>query len=214
MTPTKDMNMVIDLVNNLFKDNCDNYDEVRGRFLASSIHCPRTLSLSSSNCDENYATRVQGESDRIVENDPVAPTNSLQLKYMSPKSQDNQVSKAADLTSNSRQQCVVNIGPALNNESPNNNNMFNMQLNYNINQTLDSKSWDGNFWAISLHRSMEHLASDIKNIKDSLIRMRKYILGKSIEGDKANSVKDLEGVGKAVWGLFHFYTKRIGKIWL
>ena len=47
---------------------------------------------------------------------------------------------------------------------------------------------------------MEHLASDIKNIKDSLIRICKYILGKSIEGDKANSVKDLEDVGKVAWG--------------
>jgi len=77
MTPTKDMNMVIDLVNDFFKDNCDNYDEVRGRFLASSIHYFRTLSLSSNNCDEDYATRVQGESDKMVENDPVTLTNSL-----------------------------------------------------------------------------------------------------------------------------------------
>jgi len=46
---------------------------------------------------------------------------------------------------------------------------------------------------------MEYLVSDIKNIKDSLIRMRKYILGKTINGNKANSVKDLEGVGKAAW---------------
>jgi len=44
---------------------------------------------------------------------------------------------------------------------------------------------------------MEYLASDIKNIKDSLARMHKYILGKSIESNKANSVKDLEGVSKA-----------------
>jgi len=44
---------------------------------------------------------------------------------------------------------------------------------------------------------MKHLASDIKNIKDLLIRMRKYILGKFIEDDKANSIKDLEDVGKA-----------------
>jgi len=42
-----------------------------------------------------------------------------------------------------------------------------------------------------------HLVSDIKNIKDSLIRMRKYILGKAIEGNKANSIKDLKGIGKA-----------------
>ena len=46
---------------------------------------------------------------------------------------------------------------------------------------------------------MEHLASDIKNIKDSLSRMYKYILEKSINNDKANKVQDLEGIGKAIW---------------
>ena len=70
-----------------------------------------------------------------------------------------------------------------------NNNVFNIQLNYDINQALDPESWDGNFWAILLHRLMEHLASNIKNIKESL--------GKAIKGDKANSIKDLKGVGKA-----------------
>jgi len=59
------------------------------------------------------------------------------------------------------------------------------------------ESWDGNFQAISLYGSMEHLASDVKNIKDSLIRMCKYILGKTIDGNKANNIKDLKGVGKA-----------------
>jgi len=44
---------------------------------------------------------------------------------------------------------------------------------------------------------MEHLASNIKNIKDSLSRMHKYILGKTIDGNKANEVQDLKGVGKA-----------------
>ena len=140
MTPTKDMNMVIDLVDDLFKGNCDNYDKVRGCSLVSSMYCPRTPSLFSSHCDEDYAIKVQRESDRIVKNDPVTLTNSPQLKYISPKSQNNQVSKAANLTSNSKQQYVVNIGPALNNKSPNDNNVFNVQLNYNINQALDPKS--------------------------------------------------------------------------
>ena len=74
--------------------------------------------------------------------------------------------------------------------------MFNIQLNYDINQALDPGSWDSNFQAISLHESIEHLVSDNKNIKDSLVRMCKYILGKSIEDDKANSVKDLKSIGK------------------
>ena len=45
---------------------------------------------------------------------------------------------------------------------------------------------------------MEYLASNIKNIKDSLCRMGKYIQGKSIDSNP-NNIKDLESVGKAVW---------------
>ena len=70
------------------------------------------------------------------------------------------------------------------------NNMFNIQLNYDINQALDPESWDGEFCAISLYGFMEHLVSDIKNIKDSLHMMYKYIMDKSInEGN----------IGKVVW---------------
>ena len=47
---------------------------------------------------------------------------------------------------------------------------------------------------------MEHLASDVKNIKDLLIRMCKYILGKYIDSNKANSIKDLKDVSLATWG--------------
>ena len=46
---------------------------------------------------------------------------------------------------------------------------------------------------------MEHLVFDIKIIKDSLSRMYKYILGKSINENKANEVQDLESIGKAAW---------------
>ena len=74
--------------------------------------------------------------------------------------------------------------------------MFNIQLNYDINQALDPESWNGKFHVISLHDSIEHLVSDVKNIKDSLFRIGKYIKGKSIINDNANNVKDLEGMGK------------------
>ena len=46
---------------------------------------------------------------------------------------------------------------------------------------------------------MEHLASDVKHIKESLYRIQKYILNKLIEGDKANDVKDLKDIGEAAW---------------
>ena len=46
---------------------------------------------------------------------------------------------------------------------------------------------------------MEHLSSDIKNIKDFLHRMGKYIKDKSINNSNPNNIKDLEDVGKVVW---------------
>ena len=109
------------------------------------------------------------------------------------------VSKTADSSKVTGQQHVANEEPALNINPPSGNNVVNVQLNYDINQALDPESWNGDFQAISLHRSMEHLVSDVKNIKESLTRMYKYILGKSINGDKANNVKDLEGIGKVAW---------------
>ena len=77
--------------------------------------------------------------------------------------------------------------------------MFNIQLNYNIDQARDPDSWDRNFQAILLHRSLEYLASDMKNIKESLTRMQKYILDKTIEGGEANNVKNLKDISKVAW---------------
>ena len=100
MTPTSDMDMVIDSVDDLFKSNCDNFNEVRGCSLTSSMHSPRTPSMSSSECDEEYSARVQWESDNMVEDDQVTLSDSLQLEYVTPKSQGIQVSKVTDHTSN------------------------------------------------------------------------------------------------------------------
>jgi len=46
---------------------------------------------------------------------------------------------------------------------------------------------------------------NVKHIKESLKRIQKYILNKLIEGDKANNVKDLAGIGEVAWGLFWLF---------
>ena len=132
MPPNNNMNIIIDLADDLFEKNCDIHDKVRGCSLTYSVHHPKTLFLSSSKCDKNYAMRVQRESDRIVEDDPIALSNNLLLEYAAPKSQNNQVSKVADPTTNVRQQHVINIGPVLNNKSIDSSNVVNIQLNYDI----------------------------------------------------------------------------------
>ena len=134
MSPNNDVEMVIDLVDDLF-NNCDNYDE--GHILVSNTHHPRSLSLFSSDSKEDYATRVQRESDRMVEDDSVTPTDSTQLEYVILRNKGIQVSKVTEPPTNSRQQHVENIGLAINNNTVDNNNVFNIQLNYNINQALN-----------------------------------------------------------------------------
>jgi len=76
--------------------------------------------------------------------------------------------------------------------------MFNIQLSYDVDQALDPKEWNSDFCATLLYEAMEHLVFNIKNIKDSLCRMGKYIQGKSIDSNP-NNIKDLEDIGKAVW---------------
>jgi len=105
----------------------------------------------------------------------------------------------ADSSSSREQQHVINEDLALSRATNSNEHMFNVQLSYDVNQVSDPESWNDNFHTISLHRSMEYLALDIKHIKELLQRIQKYILNKLIESDKANDIKNLEGVGEAVW---------------
>ena len=156
--------------------------------------------MSSSEASVDYATRMERLNDLPDNEETREPIDSSQLSHATPGEQCNQVSKAADSSSSREQQCVINEDPALSRATNSNEHVFNVQLSYNVNQALDPESWDGHFHAISWHGSMEHLASDIKHIKESLRRMQKYILNKLIEGDKANNINDLEGVGKAAWG--------------
>ena len=196
--------MTSEIVNNILKSACNNYNEVRGHTMTSNTHSPRTASMFSSKCDEDYTTKVQWESNNMVEDDPVVMSNNPQLEYATPSSQPHWVSKVSDLPSNVRPQHVNNTQPILNNCSTENRNMFNVQHPYDVNQALDPESWDSNFRTILIHGSMEYLASDISNIKESLGRIQKYILGKTIESNNANNIKDLESISKVAWGLISF----------
>jgi len=100
MAPTSNIDMVINSIDNLFKSNCDNYNEVRGHSLVSSTYSPRTPSMFSSKCNEDYLTKVQCKSDNMIEDDQVASSDSPQLEYTTPKSQCIQDSKATDHPSN------------------------------------------------------------------------------------------------------------------
>ena len=77
--------------------------------------------------------------------------------------------------------------------------LINISLLYNPNVPTDPEIWGGNFHPISLHGSIEHIASDAKNIKDFLKFMAKYITNKQINLSRANNLDNFKGIGEMVW---------------
>ena len=186
--------MIIDLKDNIFNIS-NTFEERRSHSLLFSMHKPRSSSISSSKCSEDYHVHVKRDSNKMDKDESISFIGSIKVEYMSQGGQNVQVSKATNITNNMVQH-VPSEDPALNSTSS--NNVFNINLNYDIDQALDPEEWNSNFHTISLYGTIKHLASDIKNIKDSLQRMGKYIRGKSIDSNP-NNIKDLKGVGKVVW---------------
>ena len=78
-------------------------------------------------------------------------------------------------------------------------NIINIQLSYNPNQTTKQDLWDRTFHSISLHNFLEYLSLDSKNIKELLYQIAKYIKNKKIDVNKSNDIPDLKGIGKTTW---------------
>ena len=76
MASDNDVVMVKGSINPLFDNICDNYDNVCGCSLAHSAHCPRSPSMSSSECKESYAERMERQNNRMNGDEPVILTNS------------------------------------------------------------------------------------------------------------------------------------------
>jgi len=74
----------------------------------------------------------------MVQNESVTISDSFQLRYATFKRQNQNVSKAADIPSNTRNEHAHNIASThVNTTVENSNNVINIQLNYDINQALD-----------------------------------------------------------------------------
>ena len=97
-------------------------------------------------------------------------------------------------------QHVSNKAPALNpSSSPHvdNDDIINIQLLYNSNQSIKIELWNSNFLPIFLYKSLKYLFSDTTNLKKSIIYIAKYIQNKKIDMSKFNNIKNLEGISKA-----------------
>ena len=127
--------------------------------------------------------------------------NSSRLSYETYQEQAIHVSKMADSFNNILNKCVPIECPTL---SPSHGQtthpalgslhvediVININLPYNPNASMEPELWDRNFYSILLHGLMEHLASDSKNIKDSLNFIAKYISNNQVNSLKTNDLED------------------------
>ena len=129
LTPNPDINIVIDPLDNLL-DIGNGFNSKRGHSLSLSMHKLRSPSISLSECSEEYHVHVKRRSDKMDKDEPVRTIDSIKLEYASQEGQKDQVSIATDTTGNMMYQCVSNMNWA--SEPTPDNNMFNVNLNYDI----------------------------------------------------------------------------------
>jgi len=177
-------------------DSVDNYDNIRKRTHSSSNTSTRSASVVLQASSLPYYERMVINND-FSDKEIMEPIDSSQLSYSGDGQGKNHDSIVTDPI---LPQCASNEALAhntYNGQCVGNNDIINIQLPYNPNQPMEPELWDSNFGRIFLHGSLEHLPSDASSIKTSFIHMAKYIKNKKIDIIKSNSVKELQGIGKA-----------------
>jgi len=189
--------------------------EVRGRTSSIEKNLSRDLSMSST-CSSVIYHEKMANNGMVIDSNPSvkspAPSHRTEqekvlrlrkatetMNNMRPPNGNNetssiQVEHAGYAIQNEPQ--LQPYGAAFCNEDE---NIINIQLPYNPNTPTEPDLWSGNFHPISLHSSIEQIASDTKSIKDSLKSMAKYITNKKVNPKNANELKDFDGIGDSVW---------------
>jgi len=192
----------------------DNYNKMRGRTLSAKEQTSRDFSISSTKLSIVYHESIEHNNAMNVDID--MDNNSLALPYKTSQKKAIQVSEVANPQTNVMSQYsnpnISNLNPqcVLDDQMASNptcvqtmhhtdDTVINIQLLYDPSTPMEPKLWGGSFYLILFHGSMEHLASDLKNIKDSLNFMARYISNKQIDSSKSNDLEDFHGIGKAVW---------------
>jgi len=126
---------------------------------------------------------------------------NLELSYETAQEKGIRVSMATNQQTN--QQASTRPPGGINEATPTHGqheeNVINIQIPYDTNAPTELDLWSGSFHPISLHGSMEHFASDAKNIKVTLNFLAKYIQNKQVNGNTANDLNDFDGMGDAIW---------------
>ena len=187
-------------------------NDVRDRFPQIYKNLSRDSSMSSMIPSTIYYKKMELNNSMGIDSDPLV--ESPALSYKDKRDKEIHLRKVAETTNNTRLQSgnnetsttLTNHGNhiSLDNvqaQSPcvDDDNVINIQLPYDPNGPTEPDLWSGNFQSISLHGSVKHIASDLKNIKQSLNFIVKYISNKKVNPKSSNDLEDFNGIGDAVW---------------
>ena len=209
--PTMNVSNNMGMVNSTGTDPVTNNDS-RGR--PSQIHknWSRDTSMSSTCSSTVYHERLAMNNGMDINSDP--PVESPVLYYEDEQEKEIRLRKAAETTNNTRSQGGNNEAPSIQvnhgghvptdrtcGQAPCDvdDNVINIQLPYDLNAPMEPDLWSGDFHSISLHGSVEQITSDMKNIKQSLNFMVRYISNKKVNLKSSNDLNDFDGIGDMVW---------------
>jgi len=172
--------------------------EERGRNPSPSAKSSRESSLASSGRSTPYHERMEIDVTPRTEKSNI---ESRELLYEIEQEKEIRVSMVANQQAN--QQAPMRPTGGINEASPTHGqheeNVFNVQLLYDINAPAEPELWSGSFHPISLYGSIEHVASDFKIIKVTLNFLAKYIQNKQVNGTVVNDFSNFDGMGDAIW---------------
>jgi len=172
-----------------------NNSEVQGRNPLSSANSSRDPSMVSSGQSTPYHDRM----DTDLDGEPTierSDNERLELSYETEQEKAMRIGKATIQQDNMRPQASNNEATPL--HVIHEDEVINIQLPYDSQAPTEPELWSGSFHPISLYSSIEHFASDAKNIKVSLNFLAKYIQGKQVNGNKVNDLDDFDGMGDAI----------------
>ena len=184
----------------------------RGRSPQGHKNLSRDSSISSTVSSTIYHERIEMNNGMDINSDQ--PIDFSALSYKDEREKESHLRKEAETTTNSRPQDGNNEISFIQSNHGNHvhldsrhiqtphvddNNIINIQLPYDPNSLMEPDLWSGNFQSISLHSSVKYIASDLKNIKQSLNFMARYISNKKVNPKSSNNLNDFDSIGNAVW---------------
>ena len=145
---------------------------IRGKNPSPSFNLSRESSLASSGHSTPYHDRM----DTNMDFSPSKKESNLKLSYETEQENALRVGMAANQQKTTRPLPIRNKVPPT--HAPHEEEVINIQLPYDLQAPTEPELWSSSFHPISLHSSIEHFASDSKNIKVFLNFLAKYIKNK------------------------------------